>query len=78
MIFENFSNYENIESENRKRKDSKNVFLFFLFTFVFTLKGYFDMDDVKGVDYNGRYLFKLRNLLERLSRERESPFDVRK
>lgn len=51
---------------------------FFLFTFVFTLKGYFDMDDVKGVDYNGRYLFKLRNLLERLSRERESPFDVRK
>lgn len=53
-------------------------FFFFLFTFVFTLKGYFDMDDVKGVDYNGRYLFKLRNLLERLSRERESPFDVRK
>lgn len=36
------------------------------------------MDDVKGVDYNGRYLFKLRNLLERLSRERESSFDVRK
>lgn len=36
------------------------------------------MDDVKGVDYNGRYLFKLRNLLERLSRERESSFDVHK